>query len=476
MIVGLKVFIRYLFHLFSNPFRLENIKDVWIRLIGLIEDSLNRQSRVEHIYIKSALDYLRVGKVSEAKNELDSALNLAPYSHELYFLRASAITYLEADPKKLASELIEGVNRKREVSENLGLDKLKIRIIGDEFGGMHATILDALVKLKKLGLIDNNHIMIIRKSRVINEAYLECWRKYLPIVVTNDNNYEAIKLLFSSIFEEISIFDCKTGAIPLYEAHNRAINGWGETKPLLKLTDHELTAGQKILKIFGIEPTDWFVGLHVREGAKGGEMRSGPDSDISTYYEAIKRVTDRGGWVIRMGIGGTPLRPMDRVWDYANSNHQCDWMDVFLWAKCRFFIGTSSGPLCVPPTFGRPVLLTNATTLGYTLNYHNSMLIPKLLWSKSKNRYLTYREIFYGPYAWSVRPNYDDGDVFLVSNTPEELAGAVEEMFIKLENVNIFAKKTQAQMSFENIRLPFNNTSQGVLAESFLKLHEDLLY
>lgn len=55
----------------------------------------------------------------------------------------------------------------------------------------------------------------------------------------------------------------------------------------------------------------------------------------------------------------TPLPAMDRVVDYAHHPERSPELDLFLAARCRFFIGTSSGLALVATVFSRPVLYTN---------------------------------------------------------------------------------------------------------------------
>ena len=45
--------------------------------------------------------------------------------------------------------------------------------------------------------------------------------------------------------------------------------------------------------------------------------------------------------------------------DYACSDLRSDWMDIFLCAQCRFFIGCQSGLSAVPSVFGVPVVMTD---------------------------------------------------------------------------------------------------------------------
>jgi len=444
-------------------------------MTGLLQDAILRQTDPSLAMVRSGHNALRKNNFEEARVFFDRAIALRPLDPGVHLMRASTITYLDGNILKLFKELDCGVKKVKNTSLKQGLNMVKLKILGDDFGGMHATVFDGLLKLKKLGVIEADYIVIIRESAVGNLAYLNCWRKHLPIIITNDNNYAAVKSLLSPIFEEISAIQTVMGILPLYEALNLGLNNWGDSQPLLELTDAQRYAGDRILESVGISPGSWFAGLHVREGAKGGIARSGPDADISTYDQAIKMITNNGGWVIRMGIGGTPIGPMDHLWDYANSEHQSDWMDVYLWGSCRFFVGTSSGPSWVPPSFGKPVLLTNATTLGLTLNFSNSLLIPKLLWSKSKARFLTFREIFEGPYAWSVRPDYDEGDVTMVSNTPEELALAVKEMMALVDNPAQYLNQTKYQKMLDDIRIPYAKVSQAKVVDCFLKTYSNLL-
>ena len=94
-------------------------------------------------------------------------------------------------------------------------------------------------------------------------------------------------------------------------------------------------------------PDAWFVALHVRESgfwkSLDTKFPNNRSADIATYLPAIREITRRGGWVIRVGdaeMGALP--PMEHVIDYAHSPAKSDWMDVFLYGGCRFFIGGPS--------------------------------------------------------------------------------------------------------------------------------------
>lgn len=460
----------------SRPWTLENIKQVLIEVTSLLQAAIARQADPTLNLVRSAYREIIKNNIGAAQPLYDEAIRLNPMKAEIYFLRASCLTYLQGNPSLVDQELASGLNINNQISEKDGLDVLNLRILGDDFAGMgHLSLLDPLLKLKKLGLITNKHLMVVSEASVANFAYLNCWKKHLPILVTNAIDYSAFRRVLSPIYENVSMFEGRSGRLPLYEAWNLALNSWANSPPLLELCLEQKESGLRTLEKMGFREGSWFVGLHVREGAKGGHLRSGADSDIYDYIPAIERIIEQGGWVIRMGKGGKPVKKMHHLWDYANSEHQSDWMDVYLWASCRFFIGTSSGPLSVPPTFGRPVLYTNACSLGTSPNFRNSLMIPKLFWSERKNALLTFREVLEGPYGWTVLPEYDDGQTRLVSNSPEEILAAVDEMLVTLTDPALHADHTENQAAFDRLRAPYKSTSQARIADSFVKLHRNLL-
>ena len=191
----------------------------------------------------------------------------------------------------------------------------------------------------------------------------------------------------------------------------------------------------------------------------------------------MQAITSRGGYVVRMGHPGMKALPsIPNVIDYANSEDKSDWMDVFLWASCRFFIGTSSGPNNVPPTFGRPILHTNACSIGADPFRPNSLVLPKLFWSKEKNRFFTFKEIFDESMAWSVSRVYDGVDFDLVDNTPEEIELAVVEMLDNLESPTSKRKElSNLQQQFNELRQQYRDTGQITISKTFIQKHSDLL-
>jgi len=190
-------------------------------------------------------------------------------------------------------------------------------------------------------------------------------------------------------------------------------------KPILELTQEDTKRGNELLKRIGVDR--WFVSLHVREG-KNDLWRN---ADIMTYIPAIEYIT-KEGWVIRIGEGKA-LPDMHRVIDYANSPYKSDWMDVYLCAKCKFFIGTSSGMYTIAMAFGVPICMTNLIPYKVaTYLTSQDLFISKL--AKKDNKYLTFKEMYSSILFYATTAYQIDG-YELIDNTPEEIKEVTEEMY-----------------------------------------------
>jgi putative glycosyltransferase (TIGR04372 family) len=80
-----------------------------------------------------------------------------------------------------------------------------------------------------------------------------------------------------------------------------------------------------------------------------------------------------------------------KIIDYA-THYRNDFMDVYLMAKCRFFLASNSGLCMVSLIFDVPVAVANHA--GYTFPFYRSsnLFIPRLIRCKNTGRIVTYPE------------------------------------------------------------------------------------
>lgn len=186
----------------------------------------------------------------------------------------------------------------------------------------------------------------------------------------------------------------------------------------------------------GVPENAWFVGLHVREPGfyNDKEEYTCRNATIANYLPLIREITARGGWVVRLGDKSmTPLPPMERVVDYPHTRFKSDLMDMYLLSECRFYVGMSSGILDTAFLFQRPMLITNMTNMTFVYPRRPADRgLPKHIYSKSKKRFLSVREMLDAPFK--AQHFHTLGEDFAMhENTPEELREAVVELMDGLE-------------------------------------------
>ena len=308
--------------------------------------------------------------------------------------------------------------------------------------GHLAINIDIYIKTGILGWRPQSHtILLAPPEQVINPCLLNYWRRYLHII-TDPSLIECL-LPLAKIMRclEYSLYHVKIAKEQMVDvgyAFSAVQKQWEaeEHPPLLTLSPSDYERGWNSLQDLGVPKKAWFVCLHVREdGFRREGIITHRSADINTYSLAIKSIVARGGWVIRMGDPSMrPLPPMKQVIDYAHTDAKSDWMDVFLGASCRFFLGTNSGLNCIPCIFGTPCALTNMWPISARSVQSQDLFIPKLAWSEVENRYLTFEEALAPRFFFNLNsPLLYSWGIKVVDNTPEEINDLVLEMLDRLE-------------------------------------------
>ena len=201
-------------------------------------------------------------------------------------------------------------------------------------------------------------------------------------------------------------------------------------KPLkITLTKQQKLNGELKRLEMGLPEDAWFFCLHVREDGFWNNQTGYRSADIDNYIEAIKEVTSRGGWIVRMGDSTMKRLPleMEHVIDYPFTSVKSDLMDLYLVSKCQAFLGTSSGLLEIATLFQRPIIMTNMFSWlwGFPPKEGDIGLL-KHLYSKSRNRFLSiYEWVSEGSKANFYKDIQDD--YILFENDSEEIKTLVQE-------------------------------------------------
>jgi putative glycosyltransferase (TIGR04372 family) len=371
-------------------------------------------------------------------------------------------------------------DRRWQVSRQLQYDRLKLRFFPKRYfwsiGDLG--VLDTYLKSQILGLTCRyTNLILGAPEEFSNPAYVRYWQKYYA-VITNARTISALAPLSDFLQESRTMVRLSVG-FQSFAAFGPAVQLRWEAEgrgPLLELSAEHRDRGYRLLCELGVPEGAWFVGLHVREHDAKDQIPLIRNADIATYRVAVEEIAKRGGWVLRMGNSSlSPLPPWPNAIDYAHSGKRADWMDVFLWAEGRFFIGTGSGPQMIPMTFGKPVAIANFGPIATILCGKDDILLPKQYWHDKEGRYLTIAERLAPDHG-----NREPTEIFaalgirVIDNTPEELRELVIEMMDRLEDRYV----TTEQEKILQARFAEAAAAERVypvkIARAFLSRHPDL--
>jgi putative glycosyltransferase (TIGR04372 family) len=201
----------------------------------------------------------------------------------------------------------------------------------------------------------------------------------------------------------------------------------------------------------GIPKNSWFVCLHVRgsgyRGDKGRKDYRNPN--ILNYIPAIKKITSKGGWVVRMGDHTMkPLPSMKNVIDYPFTKYKNEFMDLCLIQNCRFFIGGQSGLQAFAVLAFKNILLVNMPDWCLVSTLRNDRGILQRLYSTRDNRFLSIRELLTVDLKsknFHISNCHEDKNYIVTENSAEEISKAVVEYMDFLNNDDLSLTSKQKE-------------------------------
>lgn len=138
----------------------------------------------------------------------------------------------------------------------------------------------------------------------------------------------------------------------------------------IKLSPQVDNKADSFMRNIGKKDNDWFICLHVRSSGFYKDRNSSPDrnANISNYIDLINYITEKEGWVFRLGDDSMPrldknlLIKSERVVDLAHSKFNTAEINAWLIANCNSYIGMQSGLFDYAKLFFKPIILVNMYT------------------------------------------------------------------------------------------------------------------
>jgi putative glycosyltransferase (TIGR04372 family) len=303
----------------------------------------------------------------------------------------------------------------------------------------------------------------------VNRQLFEMWKRKLPII--ESRIIWAFYQYTEDILDQLKCFWPLPAHFVPDPGKPPLERPWGiidHVGSVLCFDENDHLRGQNLLREMGLSDDDWFICFQAKDPAYN-EFRSGTDSRshrncyIETYLAAVQHVTALGGYAVRIGFGSSRSLPGNfgpRVVDYTN-NFRSDFGDIYLLGNCRFFLGSSTGTIALPPLFGVPVAVANC--LPYTVDplTRRSFYTPKLLKERRTGRMLHFKEVFdylggkdafISPPAAFDQPSIYNNDIIeLVDNTEDEILDLTLDMLDRDVGIPLNPDAAQLQALFKEI-------------------------
>ena len=232
--------------------------------------------------------------------------------------------------------------------------------------------------------------------------------------------------------------------LPLRRNQDRDIHGLlDKTKPHLSFNVKEKQQGKTALRDLGIPDGASFICVHARDSAYLDEVHTyrerdkwryhdHRDSNIHNYIPAMREMVKRGLYVIRVGykvkelIYGNNIK----IIDYATNRMRSSFLDIYLNANCRFFVGNTAGIFTIPEIFRRPIAFANVAPFEYmSTSNKKDLVIPKKYWIVKEKRFMKFREIYNsGAGCYHKGEQFEQLGIEVIENNSEEITHLVIEM------------------------------------------------
>jgi putative glycosyltransferase (TIGR04372 family) len=299
----------------------------------------------------------------------------------------------------------------------------ELRIVPEEWTAQigHLGMLDILFRMRELGWWSGKPVLVVRPHLIANMTFFRLLESAAKVVVVGETVSEQVGEELLSLQRwcgmNFNAFRLPGGqVVPWQDAGALAIAQWEKERrghPLRDAFDKIFHASDfvaagldHIRDKWGMTPDDWYVCLHTRDAAHHLEFKgtgqTHRNAPIEASLDAIRYITGKGGWVVKLGGPNSPKLPqMDRAVDYALSGFRSDLLDIHLIRHARAFIGTTSGLTNVAISFGIPSAIVNGITTDAQLWNEKVRFALKPV-RVADGTMLTQRQLSSSPWRWRV--------------------------------------------------------------------------
>jgi len=269
-------------------------------------------------------------------------------------------------------------------------------------------------------------------------------------------------------------------------------NALEKIPPHLSFTNDEEIYGKNTLELLGIPKGALFICFIARDKQYANTffpniyhltyLQDYRNLDVNKYLLAAEEMVKRGFYLIRVGsvVEKVFASNNPKIIDYATNGFRNDFMDIYLGAKCHFFISTGTGIDAVSSLFRKPILFVNYAPLNWAFSScKNDIFLPRKYWLNNENRFMSFREIFEsGAGEFLSTAQYIDMGITLIENTQEEILEVTIEMEERLNRTWITTEEDEnLQKKFWSYypQSEFHDGINSRIGADFLRKNQELL-
>jgi putative glycosyltransferase (TIGR04372 family) len=423
----------------------------------------NIAARTSSSYYPNALDFIcgasgRLYDLCNFAGQRVVHVGLGELGTRLYKRALDAQAQLRSMPAPPLSNELARLLQQLDVSFD------ELRIVPEEWTTQigHLGMLDILFRMRDLGWWTGKAVIVVRRHLVANAAFFKLLEGFGKVVVVGETAPEHVAEELLSLQRwcgmNFNAFRLPDGTVvPWQDAGALALEQWereGRGHPLRDVYDRTFglvdfpSEFKRLRENWGLKPDDWYVCFHTRDAGHylelSGAGQTHRNSPIEVSLDAMRFITSKGGWVIKLGGPNSPKLPkIDRAIDYALSDVRSDLMDIHLIRHARAFLGTTSGLTNVAISLGIPSAIVNGITTDAQLWNRNVRFALKPV-RLADGTLLTQRQLTSAPWRWRV---FDAA--VLGRNGGYPANNSADEIFEAVREVILFADGNSAEFERE---------------------------
>ena len=204
------------------------------------------------------------------------------------------------------------------------------------------------------------------------------------------------------------------------------------------------------------------------------------NSSFSTLIPTIQDLLGKGYNVIKVGSqSGSNEISSDRYFDFSAQpkSDKNFLLDLFLFSRCLFFIGDTSGNYSLAQAFRKPICFFNFVPFGHFHSWgKNSISIFKNIKNNKTGKLQKFSQILKYQYGYEIHNDKSNRSRKYISNTKKEILETVKEMEARISG-RLYKTDESLQRRFRELfkQSYLHQTVNARCGDYFLKKYEYLL-